>query len=179
MDRRIVTSGTVSGAVASVAMGMLAMVAAATYQHTGFFTPLYHIASPIIGTDTLMRSMGTTYLSVGPALLGLAVHMMVGAFWGTLFVALARSLRITGPAAVAAGAAYGVAVMFVMALLGLPATAAILRGGEMVRDMASLVGWGTFTAEHVLFGAVLGIAWAWRGQTAVVSGPSSAVHAAA
>jgi hypothetical protein len=48
MGRRIVTVGAVGGALGAIVMAMYAMIAAATYQHTGFFTPLYHIASPII-----------------------------------------------------------------------------------------------------------------------------------
>ena len=66
MERRIVTVGAAGGALGAIVMAMYAMIAAATYQHTGFFTPLYHIASPIIqpargvqfsaGVDTLVRS---------------------------------------------------------------------------------------------------------------------------
>ncbi|MGK2854021.1 MAG: hypothetical protein ACSLE3_07970, partial [Microbacteriaceae bacterium] len=39
--------GAAAGAGASLVMAMYAMVAALTYQHTGFFTPLYHIASTL------------------------------------------------------------------------------------------------------------------------------------
>jgi hypothetical protein len=60
MERRVVTIGAVGGPVGAVVMAIFAMIAVATYQHTGFFTPLYHIASPSIGTETMLRSMGTT-----------------------------------------------------------------------------------------------------------------------
>jgi hypothetical protein len=72
---------------------------------------------------------------------------------------------VRGAAAVAGGVVYGIVVMFFMAYVGLPITAAVLRGGDMVSDMASLVGWGTFTAEHAIYGLVLGAAWAARGVT--------------
>jgi hypothetical protein len=39
MERRIVTIGAVGGAVGAVVMAIFAMIAVATYQHTGFFTP--------------------------------------------------------------------------------------------------------------------------------------------
>ncbi|MBA3551511.1 MAG: hypothetical protein H0W27_01390 [Actinobacteria bacterium] len=177
MERRIVTVGAIGGAAGALVMAMFAMIAAATYQHTGFFTPLYHIASPIIGTDTMMRSMGTTYFSAGPALLGLVVHMIVGIVFGVVFALGASRLGVRGAAAAPIGVVYGVAVMLFMAYVGLPITAAVLRGGDMVSDMATLVGWGTFTAEHAIYGLVLGAIWAVAGVT-VARAPSSAhVHA--
>lgn len=177
MERRIVTVGAVGGAVGALVMGAFAMIAAATYQHTGFFTPLYHIASPIIGTDTMMRSMGTTYFSAGPALLGLVVHMMVGIVFGVIFALVASRVGLRGPAAIGAGIVYGFAVMLFMAYIGLPITAAVLRGGDMVSDMATLVGWGTFSAEHAIYGLVLGVTWAARGVTVERVRASASVHA--
>lgn len=177
MDRRIVSVGILGGVVGAVVMAMYAMIAAATYQHTGFFTPLYHIASPIIGTDTLMRSMGTTYFSLGPALVGAAVHMMVGAFFGLVFALGASRIGLRGPAAVAVGIVYGLVVMLFMAFIGLPITAAVLRGGDMVGDMATLVGWPTFSVEHAIYGLVLGVVWAARGVTVDHVGSTAHVHA--
>ncbi len=140
MKRRIVTTGAVGGAVGAIVMAIFAMIAAATYQHTGFFTPLYHIASPIIGTETMLRSIGTTYFSAGPALVGLVVHMMVGIAFGVIFALVASRVGLRGPAAIGIGIVYGLAVMLFMAYIGLPITAAVLRGGDMVSDMATLVG---------------------------------------
>ena len=82
--------GAMVGAVASLAMAMYAMIAAATYQGTGFFTPLYHIASVFIEPKTMMTSMqhgmadSTFYFVFGPAVLGAVIHMMVG--YGTFLV---------------------------------------------------------------------------------------------
>ncbi|HEX6331886.1 MAG TPA: hypothetical protein VF129_11465 [Actinomycetota bacterium] len=43
-----------------------------------------------------------------------------------------------------------------MSWVTLPITAEVVGGGEAVDDMPSMVGWGTFTVEHALFGFVLG-----------------------
>lgn len=165
--------GVLAGVVASILMGIFAMVAAATYQDTGFFTPLYHIASPLIDGDPMMASMGAAAegdlftLDAGPALLGLAVHMTVGAVWGIVFFALARLLHVRGAIAfLAGGIAFGLAVMLFMSWVTLPITADVVGGGQPIEDMPTIVGWGTFSAEHALFGFVLG-AWAAARRTAV------------
>jgi hypothetical protein len=163
---RTVGTGLVAGIVAAVAMGAFAMVAAATYQGTGFFTPLYHIASPLIGGDAMMASMeaaggGDAFaFDPGPAFLGAAVHMIVGAVWGAAFFAVARLLQLRGAALlIVSGIVYGLAVMLFMSWITLPITAAVVGGGKPIEDMPTIVGWGTFSAEHALFGLVLGI-WA-------------------
>lgn len=48
--------GAAAGLVASVVMGMYVMIAS-LYNDTGFFTPLYHIASSIGSTTAMMNSM--------------------------------------------------------------------------------------------------------------------------
>ncbi|HEX6208513.1 MAG TPA: hypothetical protein VF058_09185 [Actinomycetota bacterium] len=163
---RTIGIGVVAGIVASAIMGVFAMIAAATYQDIGFFTPLHHIATPLVGDDAMMASMeaaarGELFeLDVGPALVGLGVHMMVGAVWGLLFFGLARAIGLRGAAVlVPAGIAFGLLVMLFMSWVTLPITAEVVGGGEAVEDIPSMVGWGTFTVEHVLFGFVLGT-WA-------------------
>jgi len=47
--KRGIGLGVAGGIVAAIAMAMFAMIAAATYQGTGFFTPLYHIGSSLGG----------------------------------------------------------------------------------------------------------------------------------
>ncbi len=42
------------------------------------------------------------------------------------------------------------------ALVVLPVVANLFGVGEAISDMPTMVGWGTFTVEHVLFGLVLG-----------------------
>lgn len=43
---RSARTGVIVGVIGSLMMAGYAMIASATYQHKGFFTPLYHIASP-------------------------------------------------------------------------------------------------------------------------------------
>jgi hypothetical protein len=155
--------GALLGVVAAVVMGMFAMIASATYHDTGFFTPLHHIASALIEPTAMMRSMeagmgGDTFaISVGPALLGLALHLVTGAFWGAIFGLIVSTGWLRGVTGLVGGIVYGLAVMVAMAFVGLPVIAAVFGGGEPVSDMPRLAGWGTFAVEHAIYGAVLGL----------------------
>ncbi|MGD9620750.1 MAG: hypothetical protein AB7G47_10495 [Mycolicibacterium sp.] len=155
---RTVIVGAVAGVIASMVMAMFAMVAAATYQHTGFFTPLYHIGSLFIDPSTMMTSMeqamagSNFYFSFGPAVVGAIVHMMVGAMYGVLFALIVRAAKLKGTLLVGAGMFYGIAVFAVSAWIGLPLAAAIFSAGDPIANMASMVGYGTFVAEHIMFG---------------------------
>lgn len=166
--QRTMALGAVGGMIAAVVMAMYAMVAAATYQHTGFFTPMYHIAAALTSPGTMMASakeasQGHLFdLSVGPALLGLVVHMMVGAAYGIVFALLARLLSLHRAATVLGGAVFGLLAMAISSVALLPATASLLGGGEPISDMPTIVGWPTFSIEHVLFGLTLGIVLALR-----------------
>lgn len=160
---RHVRIGALLGVVAALVMGLFAMIASATYQDTGFFTPLHHIASALIEPTAMMRSMeagmaGDTFaISVGPALLGLALHLATGAFWGAIFGLIVGTGWLRGVIGLVGGIVYGLAVMIVMAFVALPVIASIFGGGEPISDMPRLAGWGTFTIEHAIYGAVLGL----------------------
>lgn len=151
--------------IAGAAMAMFAMVASVTYQHHGFFTPMFHISALCGSSDAMMRSSmeaiagSKFWFSAGPAVLGLSIHMMTGALFGIGFAFLARRLPRT--LLVPAGAMYGLAVFVVSAFVGLPVAAKITGSGDVISDMASMVGWATFAVEHMMFGLVLG-AVAWR-----------------
>lgn len=158
--------GAVSGVVAAVVMAMYAMIAGATYLGTGFFTPMYHIASAVIEPTAMMTSMesamsGQTnfHFALGPAVVGMMVHLMTGAMYGVVFGLIARALSLSAGALVAAGAIYGVAVLLFSSFVGLPIAAAMFDGGDPIADMPQMVGWTTFTIEHIMFGMVLGLAW--------------------
>ncbi len=145
---------------------MFAMVAGATYLGAGFFTPLYHIASSVIEPKGMMTSMqnameGQTnfYFAFGPAAVGLTVHLMTGAIYGVVFALIARALRLSGAAAIVAGATFGLGVLLFSSFVGLPAAAALFDGGDPIADMPNVVGWTTFTIEHVMYGIVLGAGW--------------------
>jgi hypothetical protein len=160
---RYVGVGALLGVAAALVMGIFAMTASATYHDTGFFTPLHHIASALIAPDAMMRSMeagmaGDTFaISPGPALLGLGLHLATGAFWGAIFGLLVSTGWLRGIGGLVGGVLYGLAVMVVMALVALPAIASVFGGGQPISDMPRLAGWGTFTIEHAIYGAVLGL----------------------
>jgi hypothetical protein len=160
---RYVGVGALLGIVAAAAMGLFAMIASASYHDTGFFTPLHHIASAVIAPDAMMRSMeagmaGDTFdISVGPALLGLGLHLLTGAFWGAIFGLIGPTGWLRGPIGLVGGIVYGLAVMLVMAFAALPIISSVFGGGEPISDMPRLAGWGTFTIEHAIYGAVLGL----------------------
>jgi uncharacterized membrane protein YagU involved in acid resistance len=153
--------GAAAGVLASMVMGMYAMVAS-LYHDTGFLTPLYHIASSVGSPTAMMDSMKAamggdgTFFAAGPALVGAVIHMMVGAVAGVVFVLIASLRSFPARVVIVAGVGFGLVVMLVNALVVLPLTARVLGGGDPVADMATVVGWGTFTVEHALFGLVLG-----------------------
>jgi hypothetical protein len=163
---RAIRTGAIWGIMGAVVMAVYAMVAGLTYLNAGFFTPLYHIASSVIDPAAMMASMEKAmmgandfYFDLGPAAVGMGVHLLVGAIYGVIFALIARALRLDRASAVAAGALYGIVVLLVSSFVGLPLAAAALGGGDPIRDMPRMVGWTTFTIEHVLFGVVLGIGW--------------------
>jgi len=173
---RIVVPGILAGMVAAVPMGIFSMIAAATYQHRGFFLPMYHIAS-LLGDDTAARSLqeaarGDVFFFVPePAIFGVAMHLVVGGFFGAIFAVVARVLlfrvepsRVEPSRAlpsrasiVAVGVVYALLVMLLMSLVLVPAADAVLSGEERVSSFASVAGWGTFTIQHVIYGLVLGL----------------------
>jgi uncharacterized membrane protein YagU involved in acid resistance len=171
-----VTRGAVSGMIAGAVMAMFAMVASVAYQDHGFFTPLFHISALFGSPDAMMRSVAEAmarnrfWLTAGPAVLGLVIHMMTGAMFGIGFAFLAR--RLPRAALVPAGALYGLAVFVMSAFVGLPVAAKVTGSGTTISDMASMVGWVTFAAEHVMFGLVLG---ALALRTAPADGTTDAV----
>lgn len=176
---RTISRAALAGVIASVAMGMVAMIAAATYQDTGFFTPLYHIASLVVAPDSMMESMmaasaGTTFTFVaGPALVGLMIHMMVGAAFGAIFgLILTRLPELAAAPRIGAGIAFGVAAFAASAFVLLPMMSVVANDSDAIKNMASMVGYPTFLLEHVVFGMVLGALSI--SATAAASQPASA-----
>lgn len=160
---RTISRAVLAGVIASVAMGMVAMLAAATYQDTGFFTPLYHIASLVVAPDSMMESMmaasaGTTFTFVaGPALVGIVIHMMVGAMFGAVFgLILTRLPELATATRIGAGMAFGGVAFAASAFVLLPMMSVVANDSDAIKNMASMVGYPTFLLEHVVFGMVLG-----------------------
>jgi hypothetical protein len=162
-SRPSLATGAVAGILGALAMAVFAMIASATYHGVGFFTPMYHIASSVISPDAMMTSAGEAmsgnlfYFAAGPAVLGFGLHLAVGAVFGTIFALAVAALGIRGPALVPIGIVYGALVLAFMSFIGLPIAASIFGGGDPIRDMPNLAGWWTFSIEHLLFGAVLGL----------------------
>lgn len=163
MEKEAITRGAVGGLVGGIVMAMFAMIAGATYLGTGFFTPMYHIASFLTGPEEMEASMnaGTIfYFSAVPAVLGLMIHMMTAIGWGILFAIAVSRLRAGGGPLVVLGLVYGLAVMAFMSFIALPII------GQA--DMPKMVGWTTFSVEHALYGMSLG---AWLALTGAGSRP--------
>jgi uncharacterized membrane protein YagU involved in acid resistance len=163
-------------------MAMFAMIAGATYLGSGFFTPMYHIASSLLNPQPMMQSMQAAsqgndfFFQGGTGVSGLLIHMMVGAAFGVIFALLARALHLRGGAAMVAGIVYGLAVMVIMSFVVLPVVASLFGGGKPIADMPVMVGWATFSIEHALFGAVLGL-WFVRGEQGILASSSPGVRA--
>ena len=167
-----VVRGAVFGMAASLFMAAFAMMAAATYQHFGFFTPLYHIASTFISPSTMMTTMkeamagSTFYFAFGPAVLGAIIHMMIGAMYGVMFAVVAVRLHLRGWVLVAAGFLWGAMAFLVSSFVALPVAAKLFGSGDQITHMAATVGYGTFLTEHLVFGLALGLLLASRRLTA-------------
>lgn len=147
---RFIVVSAIAGMIAGVVMAMYAMIASAFFLGQGFFTPLYGIASPIIGSEAMMTSMQKgLYFALGPAILGLVIHMMWSALYGVIFGQVVQAAHLTGAPAVVSGIVYGIVVMLFMSFVVLPIVGA---GG-----MPAAIGWVSFTIEHMMFGIVLGI----------------------
>ena len=143
--------GAIVGMIGGVVMAMFTMLATATYLGLGFFTPLYVMASPLLGQQILMTAMkgGIFYFTPGPALLGLVVHMLWSALFGMIFGLIAYGAHLKGIGAVIGGLVYGVLAMLLMNFVVLPLVGA--------PNLSHMLGWLSFTIGHLLFGLVLGL----------------------
>jgi len=159
---RAVLVGAGSGVIASVVMAIYAMISSWA-KDTGFFTPLYHIASLWASPDSMMASMkgamaGSAFHFVfGTAVLGAVIHLVTGAAYGAIFGLITSRLHLGLAAFAGIGIVYGFLVFLFSAYIGLPAAAAIFGSGDPIRNMASMAGWGTFIIEHLLYGLTLGV----------------------
>jgi hypothetical protein len=163
---RVMERGIFAGLVSSAAMGLFAMVASATYQGRGFFTPMYHAAF-IIDEDTLGTSVANAaagepfYFFRETFIFGLIAYVILGGIFGITFAAGARWLRLQGTRAVLVGLAYGLAIMLVMSFVVLPRAADLFGAGDQLSKMGAEVGWPTFIAQFAVFGLALG-GWVYK-----------------
>ena len=178
---RGVLVGAVAGILASLVMAMYAMIAGWA-KGAGFFTPLYHIASLWASPKAMMASMedgmagNPFHFEFGPALLGVAIHMMTAATYGAVFGLIVARLRLGTAALAGAGLAWGAAVFALSTFIALPIAAALFGSGDQIANMAEMAGWGTFIIEHLLYGLILGlfVALDRRRSSAVATAPATA-----
>jgi hypothetical protein len=146
----LIIFGAIAGIIAGVVMAMYAMIASATFLGQGLFTPLYGIASPLIGPQAMMTSIKQgVFFAPGPALLGLVIHMLWAALYGIIFGLIARGLQLKGALAVMSGLGYSLLVLLFMSFIVLP----IVGAGQM----PTIVGWPSFLVQHLCFGVTLGL----------------------
>lgn len=141
MDIRRVLVG---GIVASLVMGMIDM----TYEAvagSGFWAPVVYIGATVLrGLQAVQAPVAFNFWGVVVGLMG---HMMNSIILGLTFVALfARGSRARGTL-VTSGAAYGLAVFFVMWYLVVPAIDPVLR------QLNATV----FAVAHIMWGGALGL----------------------
>jgi hypothetical protein len=150
---------------AAVAMGLFGMVVAGL-QNRGFFRPLHEIAFVVAGDEavrSLEADLARDPFVVRPEMVifGAVIHLAVGAFFGALFVLVARRLSSRREVLIA-GPIYGLVVMVFMAFIVLPLIALLLDAGSQVTGIPGRTGWLTFAIDHVVYGLVLGW-WPWLG----------------
>lgn len=138
--RGIVGPGIAAGLAGAVVLALIAMiVAAATGQ--GFFTPVQLIGATYLGADWANAP-------VWSGVLGLVTHLVIGAAFGVLFVALTRNITNMG-AKVAAGLAFGAAVYLFMTFLVMPWANPVMYGS---------IDRGLFFLYHLAYGLTLPLA---------------------
>ncbi len=155
IDRALVP-GVLAGIVAAVVMALFATIAAVTWRHLLFSTPLREIAV-LANPELAAPSAQQLDVAREPLVFAGAIHLAVGALFGAVFGLAARAARLRGRAAVVAGVLYGLVVMALMSTVVLPAAGRLSGAGEPISNLAGRVGWATFAAAHVLFGLILGL----------------------
>jgi hypothetical protein len=168
------------GLAASAILGFLAMVASATYQGRGFFTPMYHAAF-VVDPHTMGAAIDKAgagepfYFAKEAFIFGLIIYVLMGGALGAIFAMVAKALHLHGPRAIAGGLVYGLAVMALMSLVVLPQVAAMSGAGKPISHMADEVGWPTFVAQFALFGLLLG-SWLYFRPQDIGEAPRSVPH---
>jgi hypothetical protein len=140
---RTVLNWILPGLVAGLVFAMWAMV-------VGLFTSTLWAAPQGIAQSIGIGSAGHNFQLV-PFIAGLMGHMMNSVVIGVIFIAIARAVRLRGPAAVIGGMVYGVVVYIGMYWV-------LLRGllsGTSGSFLSANPEW-SWIAAHLMFGFVLG-----------------------
>ena len=140
---RTVLNWVLPGLIAGMVFAMWAMV-------VGLFTSTLWAPPQGIAQSIGIGSPGHNFQLV-PFLIGLMGHMMNSIVLGAVFIAIARALRLHGPAAVVAGMLYGAIVYVAMYWV-------LLRGilsSTSTSFLSANPEW-SWIAAHLMFGVVLG-----------------------
>jgi hypothetical protein len=150
MVGRLLVMGALAGIIAGVIMVIYAMIASATFLGQSWLTPLYGVASPLVGLMPLLLSLRQeTYFATGPAALGLFIHLFWSALYGLLFALLVSFLHLHNEKAMLGGLVYSLAILVIMNFVVLP-----IVGAE---NLPTIIGGPSFLVEHLIFGIVLGL----------------------
>lgn len=159
---RTVLRWVLPGLIAGMVFAMWAMV-------VGLFTSTLWAPPQGIAQSIGIGSPGHSFQLV-PFVVGVMGHMMNSIVIGVIFVAIARAIRLHGPAAVVGGMVYGVIVyvgMYWVLLRG-------LLSSTSASFLSANAEW-SWVAAHLMFGVVLGALAAYGplrtlyGQTARLS----------
>jgi uncharacterized membrane protein YagU involved in acid resistance len=146
---RLVRGGAIAGTIAGTVLLLYMMLAAPFFWSQSVWSPLYAIASPVVGIGPLVASTQRALYVNAPAIwIGALVHAGWSALYGVLFGLAARRWRLTDQRAVRWGVLYGLAVMAGTTLVVAP-----LAGAA---PLASVVGWPLLAVGHAMYGFVLG-----------------------
>ena len=117
------------------------------------------------GRDALAETLLELLAPLGPV----QIRRMFGGSGvfldGLMFGLVVGRLRWRGATVVIAGAVYGVMVFAISSWIALPLAGSIFSSGDQIKNMAQMVGYGTFVVEHILFGLSLGVLFAVRGRS--------------
>src|SRR5712691_11661608 len=162
---RTVLNWILPGLIAGLVFAMWAMV-------VGLFTSTLWAPPQGIAQSIGIGSPGHNFQLV-PLVAGLIGHMMNSVVLGVIFIAIARAIRLHGPAAIVGGMVYGVIVYVAMYWV-------LLRGllGSTSASFLSANPEWSWIAAHLMFGVVLG-ALAADGPLRMLYGPSARISSAA
>jgi hypothetical protein len=150
------TVGSPSSVVPAGAAGLIAgLVFAMWAMIVGIFTSNLWAAPQGIGQALGIGHQGHDFQIV-PFIVGLAGHMMNSIIFGLIFLAIAVALQLRGVAAVVVGMMYGIVVYAVMYWV-------VLRNlltGTSSSFLSANPEW-SWVLGHLMFGAVLGILFAY------------------
>ena len=103
------------------------------------------------------NAFAKTPRATNQAALGMGIHLAVGLGFGAVFGLIAWAIGLSRAAIAAVGVVFGLLVLLLDGFVLLPVAAAIFGAGKPISDMATIVGWGTFTLEHAIYGLGLGL----------------------